>query len=119
VRGDLLRAPLQLQLGLHDGAQPRVAGQASVALAASPLPGAGVGQVTVVDVVVVRAQVRRSSRLTVDGDRPRRRAISRTPCPRPRKVAIRWRSSSDRYRLVRAVSANRTGGIPPFSARHR
>jgi hypothetical protein len=57
VRGDLLGAPLQLKLGLHDGAHLRVAGQASVVLAAGPLSGTSVGQVTVVDVVVVRAQV--------------------------------------------------------------
>jgi hypothetical protein len=42
--------------------------------------------------------LRRSSRDTVDADRPRRRAISRTPNLSARQSAIRSRSANDRYR---------------------
>lgn len=48
-------------------------------------------------------EVTASSRLLVDGVRPNRRAISRTPRPRPRRVAMRCRCSSQRYRPQRAV----------------
>jgi hypothetical protein len=44
------------------------------------------------------SQLRRSSRLIVDGLRPVFSAIARTPAPALRKSAIRTRSSSDRYR---------------------
>ena len=46
------------------------------------------------------------------GDRPH-------PKPCPCNVAIRCRSSNDRYRPDRAASASRAGGRPPFSARQR
>lgn len=46
-------------------------------------------------------------------------AISRTPSPCALSVAIRCRSSRDRYRFDRTSSASRSGGTPPFSARHR
>jgi Metallo-beta-lactamase superfamily len=55
--------------------------------------------------------LRRSSREIVDGDRPTRRAISRTPSPCARKIAISSRSANDRYRPDSGASM--TGGIPP------
>lgn len=64
-----------------------------------------VRQVAVVALMLVRARLRRSSRLIVDGDRLSLRAISRTPRPRSRSVEIRWRPVSDRYRPGRAGSA--------------
>jgi hypothetical protein len=42
------------------------------------------------------AALRRSSREIVDADRPSRRAISRTPHPWARKIAISSRSENDR-----------------------
>jgi hypothetical protein len=57
--------------------------------------------------------------LPVEGARPIRSAIARTPSPSRCGVAIRWRSSSDRYRPDRTSSARRSGGSPPFSARQR
>ena len=44
------------------------------------------------------SRLRRSSRLIVDGLRPSRPAIARTPAPAWRRSAICTRSSSDRYR---------------------
>ena len=44
------------------------------------------------------SRFRRSSRLIVDGLRPSRSAIARTPVPALRRSAIRTRSSSDKYR---------------------
>ena len=61
----------------------------------------------------------RSSRDTVEAARPIRRAISRTPWPRSRNVAMRWRANKVRYRDDRVSSATRPGGNPPASARHR
>jgi hypothetical protein len=69
VRGDLLRAPLQLQFGLHHLTQLLVALQAGLADPPGPLPGSGMGQVAVIDVLVVRAQV--AAQLAADrGRRP-------------------------------------------------
>lgn len=86
-----------------------------------------VGQVHEADVTVVRSmrapitgrRIRPSSRLTVDGARSNRRATCRAPRPRARRVAIRWRSRSERHRWDGASSSRRTGGTPPRSARHR
>ena len=63
------------------------------------------------------AALRRSSLETVDGDRPIRRAISRTPAPCARNSAISSRSSNDRYRPDNGASMN--VGIPPRSRNHR
>lgn len=57
--------------------------------------------------------LRFSSRETVEGARPSRRAISRTPWPRSRSVAIRCRSSSDKKRDDRESSATRAGECRP------
>jgi hypothetical protein len=54
---DLLRAPVQLQLLLHHGAQRVIADQLPGPLAARVRPGARVGQVGVIDALVVRAHV--------------------------------------------------------------
>jgi len=94
---DLLRAPPLLQPLLHGLAHHQVGGDL-----VRPRPGAPLhGQ-------LVRgerrywplsgSQLRRSSRLIVDGLRPVFSAIARTPAPALRKSAIRTRSSSDRYR---------------------
>ncbi len=61
----------------------------------------------------------RAPRLTVEGALPKRRATSRTLCPRRVRVAIRCRSNNDRYRVERVDSATRAGGMPPLSNRHR
>ena len=63
------------------------------------------------------AAFRRSSREIVDGDRPVRLAISRTPHPRTRKIAISSRSANDKYRPD--SGARLTGRIPPLSRNHR
>src|SRR5512135_754443 len=63
------------------------------------------------------AALRRSSREIVDGDRPTRLAISRTPHPRTRKIAISSRSANDRYRPD--SGARLTGRIPPLSRNQR
>ena len=56
------------------------------------------------------AAFRRSSREIVDGDRLTRLAISRTPHPRARKIAISSRSANDKYRPD--SGARLTGRIP-------
>jgi hypothetical protein len=61
--------------------------------------------------------LRRNSREIVDGDRPSRRAASRTPQPPARRIAISSRSANDRYRPDGATSV--TDGIPPPSRNHR
>jgi putative transposase len=61
--------------------------------------------------------LRRSSLEIVDGERPSRRATSRTPAPPPRRIAISSRSANDRYRPDGAASV--TDGIPPPSRNHR
>jgi hypothetical protein len=61
--------------------------------------------------------LRRSSREIVDGDRPNRLAVSRTPIPWALRIAISSRSENDKYRPL-----NRPGsidGIPPPSRNHR
>ena len=55
--------------------------------------------------------LRRNSREIVDGDRPSRRAIARTPVPWPCAIAISSRSAQDRYRPD--TGAKQIGGIPP------
>jgi transposase InsO family protein len=50
-------------------------------------------------------------------DRPIRLAISRTPHPRARKIAISSRSANDKYRP--GSGARLTGQIPPLSRNHR
>jgi hypothetical protein len=49
--------PELLEFGLHHRPQLLVAVQAGLARPAGPLPGAGMGQVAVIDVLVMRAQV--------------------------------------------------------------
>src|SRR5260370_42235630 len=56
-RGDLLRAPLQLQLRLHLSPQPGICQQLTAARAARPLPRPGMRQITVIDAQVMRAHV--------------------------------------------------------------
>jgi hypothetical protein len=63
------------------------------------------------------AALRRSSREIVDGDRPSWTAISRTPDPPARSIAISSRSVNDRYRPDGAASV--TVGMPPPSPNHR
>jgi hypothetical protein len=63
------------------------------------------------------AALRRSSREMVDGDRPSRRAISRTPQPRACRTAISSRSTKDRKRPD--SGAGLTVGIPPPSRNQR
>ncbi len=63
------------------------------------------------------AALRRSSREIVDGERPNRRAVSRTPTPCALRIAISSRSENDRYRPLSA--ARSTHGIPPPSRNHR
>jgi hypothetical protein len=53
----------------------------------------------------------------VDGERPTRRAISRTPRPCARRIAISSRSANDRYRPDAEASV--TDGISPPSRNHR
>jgi hypothetical protein len=53
VGGDLLRAPLQLQLGLHLRTQLGVFQQPRPARPARALPGTGMGQITVIATAVV------------------------------------------------------------------
>jgi transposase InsO family protein len=55
--------------------------------------------------------LRRSSREIVDGERPIRRAISRTPSDWACKIAISSRSANDRRRPD--TGASEIGGIPP------
>jgi hypothetical protein len=57
VGRDLLGAPLQLELGLHELAQLDIADQASAAHPAGTLAGPGMGEVGVVDVAVVAQQI--------------------------------------------------------------
>jgi len=61
--------------------------------------------------------LRRSSREIVDGERPSCRAISRTPEPVARRIAISSRSANDKYRPVSGAWV--TGAIPPPSRNHR
>ncbi len=63
------------------------------------------------------AALRRSSREIVDGERPIRRATSRTPIPRARRSAISSRSPNDKYRPD--VGRRLSDGIPPPSRNHR
>jgi len=63
------------------------------------------------------AALRRSSLEIVDGDRPSWRAMSRTPAPQARRIAISSRSANDRYRPDAGASV--TDGIPPPSRNHR
>src|SRR5919199_3346763 len=63
------------------------------------------------------AALRLSSREMVEGLRPTRRAISRTPRPWPLSTAISSRSAYDRYRPV--SGATRNNGMPPRSRNHR
>ncbi len=67
------------------------------------------------------AALRRSSRETVDADRPICRAISRTPSPCARKIASSSRSPSDRYRPESGLAdkPNIAGGMPPAFRNHR
>jgi hypothetical protein len=69
IRGDLLRASLQLQLGVHLGAQLRIVDQARPARPPSSLSGAGVGEIAVVAAAVARQSV--AAQLAPD----------RRPCP--------------------------------------
>lgn len=55
--GDLLRAPLQVELGLHLGLQLEVRGQLGASRTSYPLADSVVGQVGVVSAVVVRSAV--------------------------------------------------------------
>lgn len=55
--GDLLRAPLQVQLGLHLGSELGIRGQLGASGTSGPLAAAVMGQVGVVSAVVVRAAV--------------------------------------------------------------
>ncbi len=57
------------------------------------------------------AAFRRNSREIVDGERPRCAAISGTPQPRARRMAISSRSTNDRYRPKRERRLK--GGMPP------
>ena len=57
IGGALLRAPLQLRLGLHDRSQLPVVGEARRPRPACPLPGPRIGKVGVISAVVVRCQV--------------------------------------------------------------
>src|SRR4051794_6220872 len=63
------------------------------------------------------AALRRNSREIVDGDRPSRRAVSRTPTPCALKIAISSRSANDKYRPL--SGARSKGDIPPASLNHR
>ncbi len=63
------------------------------------------------------AALRRSSLEIVDGDLPSCRAISRTPAPQTRSIAISSRSANDKYRSDDGPSV--TDGIPPPSRNHR
>src|SRR4051794_40012835 len=63
------------------------------------------------------AALRRSSREIVDGARPISRAISRTPLPSARSIAISSRSSKHRYR--HETESSRNVAIPPRSRNHR
>ena len=69
------------------------------------------------------AALRRSSREIVDGDRPSRRAISRTPQPCARRSAISSRSANDRYRPDSGARHDRrhpaTLAEPPAADRRR
>src|ERR687897_2770057 len=66
------------------------------------------------------AALRRSSRETVEADRPSRRPISHIEWPWTRRSAISSRSSSDRYRPESgfAEDLNIAGGIPPAFRNH-
>jgi len=63
------------------------------------------------------AALRRNSRQIVDGDRPSRLAVSRTPTPWALRIAISSRSANDKYRPP--SGAGSTGDIPPPSLNHR
>ena len=67
------------------------------------------------------AALRRSSRDTVDADRSKRRATSRTPKPCTRRIASSSRSANDRYRPDGAFDdgPSAAGGMPPASRNHR
>lgn len=61
--------------------------------------------------------MRRNSLEIVEGDRPSRRAISRTPTSPARSSAISSRSAKDRYRPE--SGPNPSVGMPPPSRNHR
>src|SRR3954451_11701646 len=76
-----------------------------------------VGQVPVVDLAVVRPQIWSGApRLTVKGERPSRRTISRPPSPRARSVATRRRLKSEMNRLGPGWAGRRGGGRPAVPA---
>jgi hypothetical protein len=105
VSGDLLRAPLQVELGLHLPLELEVRGQLGASGTSSPFKAPVVGQVGVVSAVVVRAAV--APQLPADcRRRPSEQAgyLPRIPRPRPRSEAILRRSSSDKYRVEREAS---------------
>jgi hypothetical protein len=104
MSGDLLRAPLQVELGLYFGLELGVRGQLGASGMSGALAATVVGQVGVVPVVVVRAAV--APQLPADrrGARRSRPSISRIPRPRPRNAAILRRSNSDKYRPEREAS---------------
>ena len=60
--------------------------------------------------------MRRSSLEIVDGERPSRRAIARTPAPWACAIAISSRSTKHRYRSD--TGAKQIGGIPPACRNH-
>src|SRR4051794_34741787 len=64
------------------------------------------------------AALRRSSRDTVEGARPIRRAISRTPPPWARSSAISSRSANDRYRPEGGTGPT-AADMPPRCRNHR
>jgi hypothetical protein len=79
----------------------------------------GMRQVPVIAAAVLLGDAAAHLPADLDGARPSASAIARTPSPWRRSPAIRRRSSSDRYRDDRTLSASRAGGSPPFPGRHR
>jgi hypothetical protein len=109
--GDLLRAPLQLELVLHQVTELGVGGEPPGPDPGTALLGPSMGQVAVVAAAIMlgRAVPRRNSRLTVEADRPTKVPICRTLSPRARNDAIRCRSNRDKYRDECICSLSRCG----------
>ena len=109
---DLLRAPPRRQPGQPRTPAARDRGSACRGRAGRAGGGARACALNGRYCPLPGSRLRRSSRLTVDGLRPSRAAMARTPHPAPRRSAIPTRSSSDKNRSEITCFRVPTTGAP-------